>query len=104
MDVYLESSIYALSSRFEGSYRNHGMWSAVAFNCPCGVKELKDGEDGYLVNVNDTTSFAQSLIKLIENPESRKQMGAAARKNILRLSPEVIFPKWKKMFEALVEN
>lgn len=110
MEVYLESSIYALSSRFEGfplvliETMACGV-PAVAFNCPCGVKELiKDGEDGFLVDVEDTDTFAKSLINLIENAELRKQMGAAARKNILRLSPEVIFPKWKKMFEELVEN
>ncbi|MDO6759564.1 glycosyltransferase family 4 protein [Tamlana sp. 2_MG-2023] len=107
MSVYLESSIYALSSRFEGfplvliETMACGV-PAVAFNCPCGVKELiTDGEDGYLVEINDIQNFSQSLIKLIENPTTRKNMGAAARKNILRLSPESIFPKWKKLFEEL---
>ncbi|KAB1071247.1 glycosyltransferase family 4 protein [Tamlana haliotis] len=109
MDVYLESSIYALSSRFEGfplvliETMACGV-PAVAFNCPCGVKELiTDQEDGFLVEVNDTEAFAKSLMKLIENPKKRKSMGAAARKNILRLSPEEIFPKWKHMFEELIE-
>ncbi|PKQ44623.1 glycosyltransferase family 4 protein [Confluentibacter flavum] len=109
MKVYLESSIYALSSRFEGfplvlvETMACGV-PAVAFNCPCGVKELiTNNEDGCLVEVNNTKAFAASLMQLIENPEQRKKMGVQARKNILKLSPDVIFPKWKNMFEALID-
>ncbi|MFD2725857.1 glycosyltransferase family 4 protein [Hyunsoonleella rubra] len=107
MEVYLESSIYALSSRYEGfplvliETMACGV-PAVAFNCPCGVKELiTHGEDGLHVPVDDTDEFAKSLIYLIENQEIRTKMGAKARKNILRLSPENIFPQWKNLFEQL---
>ncbi len=107
MEEYLESSIYALSSRYEGfplvliETMACGV-PAVAFNCPCGVKELiTHNKDGIHVEVDNTDAFAQSLLYLIENQEIRKKMGAQARKNILRLSPEHIFPQWKKLFDQL---
>ncbi|GAA4898810.1 glycosyltransferase family 4 protein [Flaviramulus aquimarinus] len=110
MDVYMESSIYALSSRFEGfplvliETMACGV-PAVAFNCPCGVQELiTHREDGILVNIDDTDSFAKSLINLMENPQKRKKMGHQARESILRLSPDNIFPKWKNLFETLLSK
>lgn len=108
MEVYFDASIYVLPSRFEGfplvliETMACGV-PAVAFNCPNGVKEIITHKvDGALVDVENIGLFSESLIYLMENPEIRKQMGVQAKKNILRLSPENIFPKWKKLFDALI--
>ncbi len=104
-DVYLESSIYALSSRFEGfplvllECMACGV-PAVAFKCPCSINELiNHNEDGIHVEVGNTDEFAESLMYLIENPEVRVSMGKKAKENIQRLSPEIIYEKWRNLFE-----
>jgi glycosyltransferase involved in cell wall biosynthesis len=110
MEVYMESSIYALSSRYEGfplvliETMACGV-PPVAFNCPFGVEKLiNHKQDGLKIEVNNTDDFAESLMYLMENPKIRKEMGMKARKNILRLSPENIFPKWKNLFEELMSR
>lgn len=49
-----------------------------------GPSELVvDGETGFLVPVRETGMFADSILKLIENPELRRQMGEKGRKRII---------------------
>lgn len=57
----------------------------VAFDLP-GINEVIDHEKtGYLVNFKDYETFADRLLKLIENPELRKQMGENGFNKILEV-------------------
>ena len=104
---FLESSIFAFSSRFEG----FGMVlieamacgvPCVSFNCQCGPSSIiKDNEDGFLVANGDTDAFADKLLELIENDEKRKLMGSAAKENVKRYLPETIMPLWDELFKEL---
>lgn len=104
---YLESSIFVLSSRYEG----FGMAIAeamvcgvppVSFACPCGPRELiKDNEDGFLVENGNTKALAKKINYLIEHEDIRKRMGESARQNIARLQIDKIVIQWKELFESL---
>jgi glycosyltransferase involved in cell wall biosynthesis len=106
-EKYIESSIFVLSSRFEG----FGMVIAeamacgvppVSFACPCGPRDIiKDGEDGLLVEPENIQELADKICYLIDNDHIRKQMGQNARKNIERLKMENIAIQWKKLFNEL---
>ncbi len=106
-EKYTESSIFVLSSRFEG----FGMVIAeamacgvppVSFACPCGPKDIiKDGTDGLLVRPDDIPGLADKICFLIENKEIRKQMGKNARKNIERLKFENVAHRWERLFNEL---
>lgn len=51
----------------------------VTTNTP-GCREIvRDGENGFLVPVNDDIALAETLHKLIEDPLLRKQMGEKGR-------------------------
>lgn len=70
---YKNSSIFCLSSRFEGlpmvliEAINFGL-PIVSFNCETGPKEvIIDGSNGYLVNNFDTVYFANSISKIINS-------------------------------------
>ena len=105
---YTESSIYILSSRFEG----FGMSIAeamscgipvVSFNCPCGPRYIiRDGEDGILVENGNVEQLADKICYLIENEHRRKEMGRKAHINIKRFETEQIMSQWIKLFEELL--
>lgn len=109
-DKYLESSIYVMSSRYEG----FGMvlveamvcgLPVISFNCPCGPKDIiKDNEDGFLVSFGDIKQMVEKIEELILNEEKRKFFGINARKNVQRFSQDKIMNQWKELFEELVRN
>ncbi|NDV65182.1 glycosyltransferase family 4 protein [Bacteroides sp. 224] len=99
-DKYLNSSIYVMSSRFEG----FGMVlieamacgvPCVSFDCPHGPSDIiKDKEDGFLVKNGDTTELAHKICTLIEDAELRKTMGGKAKQNIKRYSVDIVMKQW----------
>lgn len=105
--VYRKASIFALTSRYEGlpmvllEAQSYGI-PAVSFECQCGPRDvITDGEDGLLIAQGDTESFAQALVKLIQNDTLRQQMGAAAHKNASRWDKETIMKQWTNLFENI---
>ncbi len=108
-DKYLESSIFAFSSRFEGfgmvliEAMAYGI-PCVSFDCPCGPSTIiKNEEDGFLIPNGDTVDFAEKLILLIENHDKRKLMGQIANENVKRFLPEIIMPKWDELFKKITQ-
>lgn len=74
----------------------------VSFDCPYGPNNLiKNGKDGYLVKARDFDAFADSICKLIENPELRKDMGSTALVSSQRYSAEQIMTLWLQLFSLL---
>ena len=104
---FLNASVFAFSSRFEG----FGMVlieamacgvPCVSYDCPCGPSDIiRSGEDGFLVSNHDTDGFTQKLLELIENRELRLKMGAQAKINVKRYLPEVVVKQWDELFKSL---
>lgn len=108
-EQYLESSVYVMSSRFEG----FGMVlieamacgvPCISFDCPFGPSDIiKNNEDGFLVENGNSALFADKIITLIEDETLRLQMGAAAKHNVQRFLPEVIIAQWDALFKTMVK-
>lgn len=110
MEEYLKSSIYVMSSVFEGfamvllEAMACGL-PCVSFDCPYGPRNvITDGEDGFLVDYLNSKALADSICKLIEDEGLRKQMGKNGCKNVLRYSRESIMPQWISLFESVTKN
>lgn len=105
---YLESSIYVMSSRYEGmpmvlvEAQACGL-PIISFNCPCGPKDIiTNNVDGFLCEFGDIEDMANKIIYLIENKEKREIFGKRARENSLRFSEDKIMTQWKELLEKLI--
>lgn len=107
-DVYQNSSIYALSSRYEGfslticEAMTCGL-PIVTYDCPSGPAELvEDRQNGYIVKkVGDVDEFADKIKLLIENENERKVMGACSKRKSESYSVDKIMSQWLKLFSTL---
>lgn len=104
---YVNSSVFAFSSRFEG----FGMvlveamacgLPVVSFACPCGPKDIiKDEEDGLLVENGNVQALADAIGRLMADERLRHSMGQAGLRNVRRFSIDNIAERWKVLFESL---
>ena len=105
-----DSSLFVLSSRFEG----FGMVLAeamacglpvISFDCKSGPGEIiSEGEDGYLVSAENVDGLAERMSYLIANPELRNRFGRNAFQNSLRFDIDGITKQWIQLFDELVNN
>ena len=104
---YLNSSILAMSSRYEGlpmvllEAQAAGL-PIVSFQCKCGPKDIVEpGVTGFLVPEGDTDTLASKLKELMGDEELRQRMGAAAFEASNRFDLETIMQKWVDLFQRL---
>ena len=107
---YVNSSVFAFSSRFEG----FGMvlveamacgLPVVSFACPCGPQDIvRNGEDGFLVANGNVGDLAQQLIKLMADDNLRTAFAHRAYQNVQRFNMEHIALRWKSLFESCVKR
>ena len=107
---YQNSSVFVLSSRFEGfglviiEAMSCGV-PVVAFNCPMGPDEIiSDGEDGFLVPVGDVHALAEKLQTLMQNQELRMKFSETAYRNSARYRIDKISNQWIQLFTQLSEE
>lgn len=99
------SSIFVLSSRFEGfpmvllEAMACGL-PVISFDCPTGPAELvDDGVTGVLVENGSVPVLAREINRLIEDRTLRVRMGAAVKQAAADYSSDNIAARWEALFE-----
>ena len=105
---YSRSSIFVLSSRFEG----FGMviteamacgLPVVAFDCPWGPRSIiKDGIDGLLAANGDVSDLARKMEVLMGDRQMLVSMSRSAVLNVQRYNIQHIAEIWKRLFEQIM--
>lgn len=105
--VYLNHSILAMTSRYEGlpmvllEAQVCGL-PLVSYACKCGPRDIiKNGINGYLVEEGDINSIAHNIIHLIKDEKLRKVMGEKSKLNSAFFSEDEIMKKWLLLFHNL---
>lgn len=107
MDVYRNSSILVMTSLYEpfGLVIPEAMscgLPVVSYDSPYGPASIiSDGEDGFLIPMHDSRTFAERLCQLMGDEELRREMGKSAIESSQRFSADKIMPMWKKLFGQL---
>ena len=104
LPFYLNSSIYLMTSRFEGlgivliEALTCGL-PIVSFDCDYGPRHIIENDvTGKLIHYNDDEAMVNAICELIENQEKRQEMGRAALKASQKYQPENIMRKWEELW------
>ncbi|MGK4439307.1 glycosyltransferase family 4 protein [Yersinia proxima] len=107
-ELYDQSSIYVMTSRFEGfpmvllEAKASGL-PIVAYDCDTGPSELIiNHDDGFLIPFNDSDTFTCKLALLMNDDDLRESMSIKSLKNAEKYKIEVaIGDKWKRLIESI---
>lgn len=103
---FLESSVYLLSSRWEGwglvivEAFEMGM-PVIAFDIVPVDLLITNGVDGLIVDKFDVDQFAAAMVKLAHDEELRRKMGKNALEKVDRFSEKQVAHRWQEMLDHL---
>ncbi|HDP23893.1 MAG TPA: glycosyltransferase family 4 protein [Deltaproteobacteria bacterium] len=104
-----QAKFFVLSSRHEG-FPNALLEAmaagiaAIAADCPFGPSEIITHDvDGLLVPNEDIDSLSRSMHLLMEDREKRESLGARARKNVKRYSPDIVMAQWEELISRVTQ-
>ncbi len=103
-DIYFQPSVIegVPNTIYEAMYSGLPIISTITGGIP---EVLEDGVTAYLGTICSPENYAESLGKLIENADIRKEMGDKARNKILsEFSRTVEIDKWEKIYLELLKN
>lgn len=107
---YLSSSVYVMTSRYEGlpmvllEAQAFGL-PIISFCCKCGPSDVvKDGRNGFLIEEDDVETFALQLKKVLADVNLRKKMSENALVSSEQFSVELVMSRWIELFKSLAEK
>lgn len=108
-ESYQAADIFVLTSESEGMpcvvLEAMGCGLPVVTTNVAGNQEIvREGENGFLVNVGDTEKLAQTLALLIADPELRRRFGAASRRIVQPYDWRAIVRRYETIFREVMEG
>lgn len=104
-EIYQQSSIFVMSSRFEGlpmvliEAQTFGL-PIISFDCPHGPAEVINHEkNGLLVENQNVEALAQAMFELMNDDKKRNQYSLQALKDAERFQENNILRLWRNILE-----
>lgn len=109
-NAYLNSSILAMTSRYEGlpmallEAQVCGL-PLVSYACKCGPRDIiHPGINGYLIGEGDVQGMADKLVTLMLDQELRTHLARNAAQMAQNYGEEKIMNQWLSLFEDLLRS
>ena len=106
-DILANSSIFVLSSRFEGlpmaliEATSQGI-ACVAYNCVSGPSDIIEDEvNGLLIEDQNQIEMTKGILRLIESEELRRRLGDKAISASKKFSLERVGKQWGDLIHSL---
>lgn len=105
-DEYANSSLYVMSSRFEGfglvliEAMACGL-PVVSFDCPCGPKDIVTPQCGVLVKSGDVDALAFALSRLMSDADERQRLSQGALLRSASYDISHIGEQWNNLFQTI---
>lgn len=107
IDELNKSKIFCLSSVYEGM--SNALVEAICVGLPIvttkvsGTEELiKNGENGFIVNIGDKESMAKALTKIIEDENLQKQFAEKNKAQAIKFETNTIVNQWEDLVNSVV--
>lgn len=103
---YLESSIYLMSSLYEGwgmvigEAIEFGL-PIISFNITSAKEMIKDGYNGYIIENYNQKKYVDSMLKLANDKELLIKMGKNSKEQAKKMSNTKIIKQWEKLFKNI---
>ena len=105
---YGKSSIFVMSSRYEGmplaliEAMSSGL-ACVSYNCPNGPADIiNDGIDGFLARDGEIDDLATKMENLMCDESLRSKFGKTAKNNIERYSPNAVMRQNISLYDSIL--
>lgn len=110
VERYRQADLFVTATTWEGMPNTvlEGMACGlpVVATRASGLEELvREGVNGYLVNINDTTALAERMFALINNPYERRRMSKESRKIAEQeFAWEYIAEQYQKIYQRILDK
>jgi glycosyltransferase involved in cell wall biosynthesis len=108
--VFRQCDIYALSSESEGfalvlvEAMSSGL-PVVSFDCDFGPREIiVHNETGLLIPPDDVPALSEGILRLINDGDLRRRMGALAIEEARRFESPEILAQWQTLLASLASH
>ena len=107
IDELKKSKVFCLSSIYEGM--SNALVEAICVGLPIvttkvsGTEELiKDGENGFIVNVGDKEAMAKALVKIIEDENLQNLFTEKNKAQAIKFETNTIVDQWEDLVNSVV--
>ena len=107
---YANSSMFVLSSRFEGfglvivEAMACGL-PVVSFDCKFGPGSIiMDEEDGLLVEKGNVKNLSDAMLRLASDNDLRLKLARNAKQSVSRFSKENVAKMWQDLFDSIAQE
>ncbi|MBQ7039366.1 MAG: glycosyltransferase [Clostridia bacterium] len=103
------AEVFVLTSNFEGTPNEllpamSAGCTCICTNCGCASELIVNGQNGIVIDINDSKTLTEALCYLAENEEMRIKLGDAAFEINQTLTEENTIPLWEKAITEVIEK